>query len=383
MPSGIYPAGFPSDDDDDDFPDLASIIGMSAKNRKGLSQPQPQPRLEDDENSFQHFASQPAHTETPLRDSNRKDPLSRIRQYREHHEREEIDPKFNQHRPVPKPNNSQRTVIDLDLEDDLPSPVPMVGNRSRSFNSIPDPTFSSPSVPLNRPPLQRINTFPSSEQRRSTLQEREPFNPANIQDFSDDEEALRAAIAASLADMGGPQSSGYHAPPNPPPPKPPPVPPVQRKPAKNLSAFVCPDTLFQSSPSTSPAGTPKLKVSQVTQSAAEPLRSKVNTTSSRPVPVVRDDTRRLLEELEKVTTKPRKKRGSDESPEPKKKKAAKKQDENLPDNGEAPKPKSRSRLTQEEKVHSLPSMLCNANRTVVKLKNHASKQTKPPKRKRR
>ena len=381
MPSEIYPGGFPSDDDDD-FPDHASIIGMSAKNRKSASQRQPQPRLEDDENSFQHFASQPAYTETPVRDSNRKDPLSRIRQYREDHEREEIDPKFNRHRPLPEPNNSQRTIIDLDLEDDLPSPIPIVGNRSRSFNSIPDPTFSSPSVPPNRPPLQRINTFPSSEQRRSTLQEREPFNPAIIQDFSDDDEALRAAIAASLADMGGPQSSNYPAPPNPPLPKLVPVPPVQRKPAKT-SAFVSPDTLFQSSPSTSPAGTPKLKASQVAQSAAEPLRSKVNTTSSRPVPVVRDDTRRLLEELEKVTTKPRKKRGSDESPEPKKKKAAKKQDENLPGTGEAPKPKSRSRLTQEEKVYSLPSMLSNANRTVVKLRKHASKQTKSPKRKRR
>ena len=249
MPSELYPAGLPTDDDDDDLPDLATVIGVNVKNinfHKSASQPQT--RQENDQNPLRHFASQPAsYTESPLRDINRKDSLSRIRQYKDHHERE-MDPKFTENRPRPRPipkptgKRSIPNIIDLDLEEDLPSPVSMVGNRSKSFNSIPDPRSSSPLLPPIRPPIQRTNTFPS-EQHRPTLRERSPFNPTNIQDFSDDDEALRAAIAASLADMGGPQPSSYHAPPKPPPPQ-----VTQRKTAKP-SAFVCPDTLFQSSPS--------------------------------------------------------------------------------------------------------------------------------------
>ena len=284
---------------------------------------QPHPRAEDDENSFEHFTSA----------------------------------KFNQNRALPRLDHNQRTVIDFDLENDLqPSLVHMIGNRSRSFNSIPDPrsNSTSTSVPLNHPPL-RINTFPSSEQRRPALQEREPFNPVNIQDFNlNDDEALRVAIAASLADMDELQASSYYPPPNPPPrkleppPKPAPALPVQRKLALKTSSFLSPDTLFQFSPSTSPVGTVKPKASQVTQTA-ERVRSKVKTASSRlGGAVVRDDTRRLLEELEKVTSKPRKK--VSESPEPKRRQRAKKHDENL-----APKPKPRSKVTQQEKVPSMQS----------------------------
>ena len=331
LPSEIYPAGFPGSDDDDDFPDLAIAIDVSAKHFNfQKSAWQPHPRAEDDENSFEHFTSA----------------------------------KFNQNRALPRLDNNQRTVIDLDFENDLqPSPVHLLGSRSRSFNSIPDPrsNSTSSSAPLNHSPLH-INTFPSSEQRRPALHEREPFNPVNIQDFNlDDDEALRAAIAASLADMDGLQPSSYYPPPNPPPrkpdppPKPAPAPPVQRKLVLKTSSFVSPDTLFQFSPSTSPVGTAKPKASQVTQTA-EPVRSKVQTASSRlGGAVVRDDTRRLLEELEKVTSKPRK--IVSESPEPKRRQPSKKHDENLAlvldDENLAPKPKPRSKLTQQEKVPSV------------------------------
>jgi hypothetical protein len=155
-----------------------------------------------------------------------------------------------------------------------------------------DPIHSTPPVVPQRPSLQQ---------------------PDFYHEISDDDEDLRAAIAASLASLETPK------------PTPATIVPMNR----STSTFQCPDEVFRSSP-------PPSQKSVRARSEAPYISRTIP-----PLNQVRCDTQRLLDALDGITTKPV------EAPTRTKKKPVAKNTRT--ENMEIPKPKKRG-LTQEQRV---------------------------------
>jgi hypothetical protein len=198
-------------------------------------------------------------------------------------------------------------------------------NRAKSFNSV-EPILSSsplPRVPPVCTPLNRASTFHSMDPIHSTppvIPQWPSFQPPPdfYHEISDDDEDLRAAIAASLADLETPK------------PKPAAIVPMER----SMSAFQCPDEVFRSSP-------PPSQKSVRARSEA-PYIPRATPPSNQ----VRLETQRLLDALDDITMNVLEREPVEAPTRPKKNPAAK---NTGTENMENPKPKKRG-LTQEQRV---------------------------------
>ena len=185
---------------------------------------------------------------------------------------------------------SHRIAIDLISPDPSPPRLlrePPLMERAKSFNAggliSGPPKFSNLSP---RPALPRASTLPIA-----------PLAPM-YGEISDDDDDLRAAIAASLADMSTPkpaaaQTTSYIQPDSmfrssPPSPKP--------RPIRSTTSFIHPEDLLRSSPPAN-SGSVAGPTSQMTAHAAPCSQS-----SDPPSSQIRDDTRRMLLALDEVTT---------------------------------------------------------------------------------
>jgi len=304
---------------DDSLPDLATAFGLKSRCNR-LNKPTNHPAT---------TASSMTETLTrntrPQQDNN-SDSLARIRQIMA---KDTAPPTPSQRNPYSTtgvenrvPGEFQHLNLDPISSSSPASAARPSTNRAKSFNFGGAALSSSPSTgtPPVRAPIHRANTFPSAI----------PVNPPRIyHEISDDEdEDLKAAIAASLADMN-----------------------TQALPvATRQSTFIDPTEVWNSSPPElatqvlQPAIPTSTRMSipppsETTGRVSEPLSSQ---NSSR----VRDDTKRLLSALDDLTTN-HLKRKNEETPPPSKKtsKTKKPATENI----EPPKTK-RGRLTQEQKV---------------------------------
>ena len=224
---------------------------------------------------------------------------------------------------------SSRIEIDLDAISSS-SPFPSfnqakpAANRAKSFNSV-EPILSSsplPRVPPVRTPLNRASTFHSMDHIHSTppvVPQPPSFQqPDFYHEISDDDEDLRAAIAASLASLETPK------------PTPATIVPMNR----STSTFQCPDEVFRSSPP------PSQKSARARSEAPYIPRA------TPPSNQVRHDTQRLLDALDHITTNVLEREPVEAPTRSKKKPIAK---ITGTETTEIPKPKKRG-LTQEQRV---------------------------------
>lgn len=166
-----------------------------------------------------------------------------------------------------------------------------------------------------------------------------------------EDEALKAAIAASLADTGPQTRIQAQAPPRPRLQSPAPAP--KQRPVKR-SAFQNPDDLFRLDAPSSPPEVEILEIeSREIQIEAQAFHREGQQAprSSPPSSQVRDETKRMLDELDAIALNSRK-RNNEEVAEGTKKKAAKKAGAENTENSNA-KPRKRAALTQEERVFPL------------------------------
>ena len=297
---------------DDSLPDISSAFGVkSTYNRKN-------------ESVSSNRQMGPSAAQTLSRNSrhqeNNSDSLAGIRQMMEGRnsspKQSQRDP-FNSTRVANRAPSSTQFNFDPISSSNPPSAALAPTYRSKSFNAPERLPSSSPlaAKPPIRAPIHRANTFPRANS---------PNPPPIYHVISDDEDGdLKAAIAASLADMD-----------------------TQPTPATTRpSVFYDPSELWDSSPpeaATQVIPTTNLVPSKPsrspTPSSAQPLEPPSSQTSSH----IRDDMRRLLSALDDLTTN-HLKRKNEETPPPTKKPGT--------ENTDQPKPK-RGRLTQEEKVSS-------------------------------
>ena len=328
---------------DDSLPDLATAFGIKST----YNQP--------DKPTNWARQTGPSSTETLTRNNrpqqdNNSDTLARIRQMMAKHNSPPPQLQRNPSNGTGTANRAQsHTQFNFDhISSSSPtSAARPPTNRAKSFNSAGPIPSGSPLVsnPPARAPIHRASTFPSAES----------FNPLPIyHEISDeDDEDLKAAIAASLADMD--TQPMYVAP--------------------RTSVFQDPTELWDSPPRAAatqvvtptirvPSKTPNLTVRQPSPKPSEPPSSQ---TLSR----VRDDTRRLLSALDDLTTN-HLKRKNEETPPPPNKTSTTTQKPTAKENLDQPKPK-RGRLTQEQKVLPHPHMTNNP-----RTRAQQPKQKKPP-----
>ena len=251
---------------------------------------------------------------------------------------------------------SHRIAIDLISPD--PSPPRLIRKppsieRAKSFNAEPlisgPPKFSSLSP---RSALRRASTLPIM-----------PLAPM-YGEISDDDDDLRAAIAASLADMStpkpaAPQTTSYAQPDSmfrssPPSPKP--------RPIRSTTSFIHPEDLLRSSPPPSRGSV----AGSTSQRSAHAAPSSQN--SDPPSSQIRDDTRRMLLALDEVTANIMREKHDPAAA--KSKKASKRQTE---EENEGTSKRKKRAISQREKVHSLRTLRAN-NRTHVSHLSRKSKQ---------
>jgi Ubiquitin interaction motif len=364
-------------DSDDILPDLATAMGLKKPlNRTHNAQSTIQQTQRSSREGPTRIPSASQETLTRidrLAEPNGSDALRRIKQmYLDQSMSQQPQKQMN-----PTSNgNVTRSAIQIDLDPISSSPplppfaaVNAPVNRVRSFNAAGTITSRSPlTTTVARTPLHRATTFPSALPARP-IQETSRVNIYHeISD--DDDEDLRAAIAASLANTSPRQTATF--------PSVLPAGPVQetsnlniyheisddedlraavaasltdieskpsaRPPSRELSLFECPDDFFRSSPPPSqvfvrPTAPPS---SQMSSKYSEPSSS---ASSVR----VRDDTKRLLAALDDLTTNVLKRKNEDVPTQTKKKSVKKIDLENV----EATKPKRRGALTQSVKVHQI------------------------------
>lgn len=363
-------------DSDDILPDLATAMGLKKPpNRTPNAQSTTQKTQRSSREDSARIPSASQETLTRINRSpepNGSDALARIRQmYLDQNKPQQPQRQMN-----PASNgNTTKSTIQIDLDPISPNPsrpslhaVKPPVNRARSFNAADTITSSSPlATTAVRAPLHRATTFPSAFPTRP-IQETSNSNIYN--EISDDDEDLRAAIAASLADTPPHRATAF--------PSAFPAAPIQetsnlniyheisdddedlraavaasladiqpklvaRPPSRELSLFECPDDFFRSSP----------PPSQVSVRPAAPPSSQMSTysepPSSAPSVRVRDDTKRLLAALDDLTENVLKRKNEDVPTQTKKKSVKKTSSENI----EAWRPKRRGALTQSVKVHQV------------------------------
>ena len=256
-------------------------------------------------------------------------------------------------------NSQQSHRIAIDLISPDPSPprllrIPPPMERAKSFNggslisSSPKNSSLSP-----QPALLRASTLPIT-----------PLAPI-YRELSDDDDDLRAAITASLADTStpkpaAPQTASYIQPDSifrssPPSPKP--------RLIRSTTAFLHPEELLRSSPPAS-QGCVAGSTSQTSARAAP-----CNQSSDPPSSQIRDDTRRMLLALDEVTTNIIREK-DDKATAKSKKKVSKRQTEE--ESESTAKPKKRG-ISHKKKVHSLRGLQVN-NRTGLPHLNRKGKQ---------
>lgn len=323
LPSDLYadPQG-----SDDSLPDLSTAFGLKTNhNRPSRLQPSASPTTRDDEQNT------PSSSQEMFRRINRTtdqatDALARIRQIY-------LDSSIPQQTRLPTTStdsNTARQHIQIDLDPISSSPIRSTRGPVDLAKTVtaPPKILSRPPLPTlgARTPLHRVQTFPAVNPARPSLQEKSRVNSLNIyHEISDDDEDLRAAIAASLADFHTPR------------PKSPPI-----APERTSSVFLYPDEILRSSP----------PMSHVSAKHAPPPSSQLSAKGSEPPSSgssarVRDDTRRMLMALDELTTNILKRKNEEVPTQAKKKSTAKKSGS---ENGDAAKPRKRAGLTQDEKV---------------------------------
>jgi len=356
-------------DSDDSLPDVAQAFGLKTRYKKRKKTPPSVTRNRAGYRDRILVSSQ----ETMMR-MNRdiaeytpSDTLSQAKQYVERDISRVVEDTLtgvdhvaigNRKNGAPAPS---RIEIDLDpISSSSPFPslprVKATPNRTKSFNSV-EPILSSSPLPAVQPirtPLRRASTFHSIDPVTPSLIRQLPrFNQTNaFHEISDeDDDDLKAAIAASLAGFQSPV------------PKPAPV--VPSKPS--TSAFQCPDVVFRSSPPSSQAS---LTLQEVIQPRPSPPVQPV-THATPPSSHVREDTRQMLAALDDLTTNILKRKPvAEEAPPPTKKKSTKAAGTENTDNSKARK---RGPLTQEEKVTFISELTDKRSRApLFKQKN------KPP-----
>lgn len=316
---------------DDSLPDLANAFGLKTNSNRAnnaLSTQRTQWTAGEDAPRIPSSLQDTLTRTNRSREQNGSDALARIRQI---YLGQNI-PQQTQAREIPNSNTTMaRSGIHIDLDPISSSPSfqsvtaakPSV-NRAKSFHAADSTMSSSPLPTSTRAPLHRTKTFPTAVPTRP-MQEASNFRVSNIyHEISDDDEDLRAAIAASLADCCTPQPK-----------------PTQPALSRSSSVFQCPDDFFRSSP----------PLSQVSVRPAAPPSSQISAKHSEPPSSgssarIRDDTKRMFAALDDLTTNFLKRKNEDLPSQTKKKSAKKTGSENT----EAPKPKKRGALTQEEKV---------------------------------
>ena len=192
---------------DDTLPDLATAFGLKTNhNPPSRLQPAASRTTRDDAQNT------PSSSQEMLSRINRTtdqgaDALARIRQiYLDSRIPQQTQSTSN---PTVGSNNAQQRIqIDLDPISSSPIPTKPPVNRAKSFIAPPPIPSSSPLAnPITRTPLHRAQTFPAVNPPRPSLQKNSSVNSSNIyhEISDDDDEDLRAAIAASLADFSTPR----------------------------------------------------------------------------------------------------------------------------------------------------------------------------------
>lgn len=309
---------------DDSLPDLATAFGVKPRDKR-LKPPASSAR------TIEPSAAETLTRNTRPEHDNNSDSLMRIRQIMATYNSPFTPPQRNPSAAAGAENcPPSRNRFDFDPISSS-SPASMARpptTRAKSFNATDAVLSNSPLTtnPPLRAPIHRANTFPSAA----------PVNPPRIyHEISDEEdEDLKAAIAVSLADMDT---------------QPLPVP-------MHLSSFQDPIELWNSSPPepatqivrpTIPIST-RMSIPPASQTPVLVSEPPSSQTSSR----VRDDTRRLLNVLDDLTTN-HLKRKNEETPPPPKKTTIPTTKKPINENMEQRKPK-RGRLTQEQKVLPIP-----------------------------
>jgi hypothetical protein len=320
---------------DDSFPDLAKAMGFKTNK---IQRTQPSHSTRNTRNQENMAPTQNTSTRpTQFPSANAQFSLGVMQQYINQtlpQASQETLTRIAPNRPPAVQNirvtAQSRIEIDLDgISSSSPFPAFDVGkpaaNRAKSFNSV-EPILSSsplPRVPPVRTPIQRASTFHSLDPIRSTPPvatgpPRANQLPLYHEISDDDDEDLRAAIAASLADLETPKARKASAA------------PMKRA----TSAFQCPDEAFRSSP-------PPSQKSVRARSEA-PYIPRATPPSSQ----IRPDTRRLLDALDDITMNMFERKADEEPARPKKKASVR---STAAENTENPKPKKRG-LTQEQRV---------------------------------
>jgi hypothetical protein len=317
---------------DDSLPDLSTAFGLKTnRDRSSRLQPSASPSTRDDEQNIPSSSQEMFRRINRTRDQG-ADALARIRQIY-------LDgsiPRQTQSSTTSTDPNTARQHIQIDLDPISSNPI-----RSTRHPVHAAKTFTPPPKILSRPPLptlgartplHRVQTFPAVNPARPSLQEKSRANSSNIsyEISDDDDEDLRAAIAASLADL-------HTSRPNSP----------SIAPARTSSVFLYPDEILSSSP----------PMSQVSLKHAPPPSSQLSAKDAEPPSSgssarVRDDTRRMLMALDELTTNTLKRKNEEVPTQAKKKSTVKKSG---PENSDAPKPRKRATLTQDEKVVQVKS----------------------------
>lgn len=331
MSSDPYEEGGNSDDS---FPDIAQAFGLKPNK---IQRTQSSHSNRNTVNQENRMPVQNASTRKNQALSNStQSSLALMQQYMDQtlpRASQEALTRLPQNRPTTVQTTTRVTAqsrIEIDLDGiSSSSPFPSfnmakpASNRAQSFNSV-EPILSSsplPRVPLVRTPIQRASTFHSLDPIRSTppVTERPRSNqPPLYHEISDDDEDLRAAIAASLADLETPKAKATST--------------ASMK--RTTSAFQCPDEAFRSSP---PPGQKSVRAR-----SEAPYIPRATPPSSQ----VRQDTRSLLDALDDITMNILE-RDPDEEPARTKKKTSVRN--TATENTENPKPKKRG-LTQEQRV---------------------------------
>ena len=318
LSSDLYAQG-----SDDSLPDLATAFEVKASRKHQPSAS----RTTRDDTQTTPSSSQEMLSRIDRSTNQGADALARIRQIY-------LDSSIpRQTQPTPNPTRSssnaqQRIHINLDPISSSPILTRPSINRAGSFIAPPTMLSSSPlASPIARTPLRRAQTFSAVNPARPSLQEKSGVNSSSIyhEISDDDDEDLRAGIAASLADFSTPRPNS-----------------VPIAPARASSVFLFPDEIFQQSP----------PMSQVSVNHAPPPSSQVSAKYSEPPSSgssdrVRDDTRRMLRALDELTVNVLKRKNEEVPTQTKKKSTSKKSGS---ENVDVSKPRKRGALTQEEKV---------------------------------
>lgn len=328
----------PHSESDDSLPDITELLPKKRQNNRPEPSRPIAPSIPD-ETGRKLFSSQEALTSVNRSGQNSPNGLIRSRQYIQQNMSTTTEATAPRTASALSSNsNERRTAQSLAHVSRGPiSSSPRTTNNSKeSSNAVV--LISSPlsSAESTRAPLHRAK-FPSPNlvSTRSSVDKTSSLFPTdNYHEISDDnDEDLKTAIAASLADFHASQRALYIASSSPAPTVP-----------KTSGAFKWPDELLSSSPPSSQTSVTRTAPVQNQKSIAA---TAVDTPSSQNSTQVRDDVRRILDALDDLAINSLKRKSEDEAtPTKKKHSKAKKGSEN----NKAKKPRKYTSLTQEEKA---------------------------------